>query len=85
LRTCQGVARRAKTDDVLGQALQVVALVRRDAPAAMDVEPGMLPTTEHVRPLRGEKTFAYQKGNYPRAEHLFERLEADVRKDVEQP
>ena len=44
-------------DDVLGQAIQVLALVRLHAPAVVDVEPGMHPAAQNGRPLQRKQTF----------------------------
>ena len=74
-------------DDVLGQALQILALVGQHAPAAMDVEPGMDPASQHVRSLHRLQALVHQEGDDPRAEQLFQRLQAHLgsrRRGIEQ-
>lgn len=63
LRTCQGVARRAKTGDVLGQAFEVLALMGLDAVAAMHVEAGMHPAAQHPGAFGREESLFAQEGD----------------------
>jgi hypothetical protein len=71
-------------DDVLGQALQVLALAGQHAAAAVDVEAGMDPAAEHVRPCHRQQPLVRQKRDDPRPEQLLQRLEARLRQHVEQ-
>ena len=52
LRTCHGVARRAKTDDILGETLDVLTLLRQCPAAPVDIETRMHPATQHPGTLR---------------------------------
>ena len=72
-------------DDVLGQALQILALVGEYPPAPMHVEPGMHPAAQHVGPFHRQQALVHQKRDDPRPEHLLQRLDAHIGQAVEQP
>ena len=72
-------------DDVLGQALQILAFVGEYPPAAMHVESGMHPAAQHVGPRHRQQTLVHQKRDDPRPEHILQRLEAHIGQAVEQP
>jgi hypothetical protein len=72
-------------DDVLGEALQILSLVGQHPAAAVHVEPGMHPASQHVGPRHRQQTLVHQKRDNPRPEHLLQRLEAHIGQAVEQP
>ncbi len=72
-------------DDVLGQALQVFALVGQHASAAMYVEAGMHPAAQHLSAGRRQKVLVHEECDDPRPEQLLQRLEAYIGQDVGQP
>ena len=72
-------------DDVLGQALQILAFVGQHAPTAVYVESGMHPAAQHVRPRHLQQALVHQKRDDPRPEHLLQRLETHIGQAVEQP
>ncbi len=51
----------------------------------MQVEAGMHPPTQHSCALRREEPLVHEEGDDPRAEQLFQRLQAHLRQHVEQP
>ena len=50
----------------------------------MQVEAGMHPPTQHSCALRREEPLVHEEGDDPRAEQLFQRLQAHLRQHVEQ-
>jgi len=72
-------------DDVLGQPLDVPALVGQYPPAPMHVEPGMHPAAQHLGAGGWQQTLLDQKCDDSRTEHLLQRLDAHIGQAVEQP
>ena len=70
-------------DDVLGQPLDVPALVGQYPPAPMHVEPGMHPAAQHVGPFHRQQALVHQKRYDPRPEHPVSYTHLDVYKRQE--
>ena len=68
----------------LGQALQVFALIRQRAPAAVHVEPGVNPAAQPPGAVRRKQTLFGQKRDGQRPEQLLQRIEADFGHGVKQ-
>ncbi len=91
MRTCHGVARRAKTDNVLGDALKSLGIIALDRLAVMNASsrggPGGNPLCFQLKSLRAnffrKKLFVDQHLDDPYPEHLLQRLGAHPRGYVE--
>ena len=79
------IHRERVADDVLGQPLHVLAVAGRHPLATVDVEPRMLPTTQHVRPFGRQEPLLDQERDDPRAEEFLQRREAHVGHQMKKP
>jgi hypothetical protein len=83
LRTCRGVARRAKTDDVLGDAFKPGGIVTPQRLAVVYAKSAVLPSQELAGQLRREQLLLDEHPDDPHAEELLQGCSAHPGCDVE--
>jgi hypothetical protein len=65
-------------DDILGETLDILTLLRQYPAAPVDIETRMHPATQHPGTLRRKQTLVEEKRDHAGPEQLFQRLEADI-------
>ena len=79
------IQREGVTDDVLGEAFEILTTGGGDPSAAMDVESRVSPAEQHPGSL-GQQEFLFdQKANDPCPEEFFQRCKAELGHDMKHP